>query len=66
MKKIGVVGCGDISGIYLKNITGIFSGTLAVAGVYDLVREKADKRAAEFGIQKVYGSIGELLSDPEA
>ncbi|MDR1693280.1 MAG: Gfo/Idh/MocA family oxidoreductase [Oscillospiraceae bacterium] len=64
MKKIGVVGCGDISGIYLKNITGMFSQNLAVAGVYDIVRERAEKRAAEFGAVKVYGSSEELLSDP--
>lgn len=64
MKKIGVVGCGDISGIYLKNLTGMFRDTLDVAGVCDLVREKADKRASEFGVEKVYGSMVELLSDP--
>ena len=43
--KIGMVGVGDISGIYLKNITGMFKEIELVA-VCDLIREKAEKAQA--------------------
>ena len=43
MKKVnvGVVGCGNISGIYLTNLTGRFSDIVNVAAVCDLIPEKA-------------------------
>ncbi len=52
MKKtrVGVVGCGKISGIYLQNITTIFDN-LEVVACCDLNMENAQKRAAEFGIE---------------
>ena len=40
--KIGFVGCGDISGIYLKNLTELYQ-EVEILGVCDLVREKAQK-----------------------
>jgi predicted dehydrogenase len=64
MKKVGIIGCGDISGIYLQNLTGKFSDKLEAAGVYDLVPEKAKSRAEEFGIKKVYENLNDLLGDP--
>src|SRR5215470_16115846 len=66
MKRITVIGCGDISGIYLKNLTGIFSDRLEIAGVYDVVPEKSGNRAKEFGVKKVYASLDEALADPAA
>ncbi|MFO7637406.1 MAG: Gfo/Idh/MocA family oxidoreductase [Clostridia bacterium] len=61
--KIGVVGCGSISGIYLKNLTSVFGNT-AVVAVCDLEPVKAQEKAREFGIGKVY-SYEEMLEDPE-
>jgi predicted dehydrogenase len=59
--KIGVIGCGNISGIYLKMAkTFPILETVAVA---DLVIEKAQARAAEFGIPRAC-SVDELLADP--
>jgi len=60
--KIGVVGCGDISGIYLKNLQ-TFHETRVVACA-DLVRERAAAKAAEYGVARVC-STQELLSDPQ-
>lgn len=37
--KIGILGLGAISGIYLKNLTGLFK-EVEVTGVYDLIPEK--------------------------
>ena len=43
--KIAIIGVGDISGIYLKNITQTFR-ELELIGVCDLVRERAEKAKA--------------------
>ncbi|MEZ4714040.1 MAG: Gfo/Idh/MocA family oxidoreductase [Caldilineaceae bacterium] len=61
--KVGVIGCGMISGIYLKNCAQTFE-ILEVAACADLVPELAQKQAAEFGIARAY-SVEELLADPE-
>lgn len=61
--KIGIIGCGNISDIYLKNCTGVFS-ILEVAAVADIIPERAREKAEKYNIAKVY-SPQELLSDPE-
>jgi len=61
--KIGIVGCGDISGIYLTNITNMFK-EIEIAGVCDLVDEKVDRVAAEYGLRK-YKDMHEMFADPE-
>jgi predicted dehydrogenase len=48
--KTAVVGCGIISEIYLKNMTGAFE-ILDVVGCCDIVRERMEKRAAQFNIK---------------
>jgi predicted dehydrogenase len=42
--KIGIIGCGNISDIYLKNCTEIFS-VLEVAAVADIIPERAREKA---------------------
>jgi predicted dehydrogenase len=61
--KIGLIGCGQISGIYLKNCTQTFD-ILEVAACADLVPELARKQADEFGVPRAC-SVEELLADPE-
>ncbi|QHW33045.1 Gfo/Idh/MocA family oxidoreductase [Paenibacillus rhizovicinus] len=61
--KIGIIGCGMISGIYLENCTKSFA-ILEVVAVADLVIDLAKKRAEEFGIPKAC-TPEELLADPE-
>lgn len=61
--KIGVIGCGFISGIYLKNLSQMFRNTEVVACA-DLVPANAEARAKEYSIPKVC-SVEELLADPE-
>jgi predicted dehydrogenase len=60
--KIGVVGCGNISSAYLR-IAKSFE-ILDVTAVADLVVERAQARAKEFGVPKVH-SVAEMLADPE-
>lgn len=62
--KIGIVGVGAISGIYLENITKTFR-EIEVAGVCDLIRERAERAAENFQIAKIYEDMYELFADPE-
>lgn len=64
MIKIGMVGVGDISGIYLKNLTQLFQEVELIA-VCDLVKEKAEKAKAEYHIPKIYDTMYELFADEE-
>lgn len=59
--KIGLIGCGNISEVYLKNMTQTFSNTEVVA-VADWNLENAERRAAQFGIPHVAKTNEELLS----
>lgn len=64
MKKIGIVGQGNISDIYLSNIGHMFPN-IVVAGTCDLVREKAETMAKLFGVPRIYRDMYELFDDPE-
>ena len=64
MKKIGIVGVGCISGIYLENITKVFSD-VEVIGVCDLIRERAENAVKKYNIPKLYEDMHELFADPE-
>lgn len=60
--KIGVVGCGNISGIYFKICQ--MMDNIEVVACADLVREKAQAAAEKFAIPKVL-TTEELLDDPD-
>ena len=64
MKKanVAIVGCGNISSIYLENLTGRFQN-VEVYAVSDLVEEKARAQAEKYGIQRIM-SFDEILADP--
>ncbi len=62
--KVGVVGAGVISDIYLKTCTETFQHILEIAAIADSVEELAKKRAAEYGIPKVC-TLDEMLADSE-
>lgn len=61
--KTGIIGCGNISGIYLQNCTKVFKN-LEVTAVADLDLSRARAKAEEFGIPKAC-TVKELLADPE-
>lgn len=61
--KMGVIGCGQISAIYLQNCTQTFD-ILDVVACADLVPELAQKRAEEFKVPLAC-SVDELLAHPE-
>lgn len=62
--KVGLVGVGDISGIYLKNIHETFREIELVA-ICDLKREKAEKARAQYPDLKIYDTMHDIFRDPE-
>ena len=60
--KVGVIGCGAISGAYFTNCARF--GILEMAACADLVPERAAARAEQFQVPRVC-SVEELLADPE-
>jgi predicted dehydrogenase len=61
-KKIGIIGCGDISGIYLSNLIKVFRNTEVVACA-SRTWENTAAKAGKFGIRAF--SVDELLQSPE-
>jgi predicted dehydrogenase len=57
---IGIIGCGNISDIYLTN--GARFPDLRVAAVADLVRERAEAQAAKYSVRAL--TVDHLLADP--
>ena len=62
--KVAMIGVGNISGIYLKNITQTFK-ELELIGVCDLVRERAEQAQKDYGIPKIYDTMHDAFADPE-
>ena len=62
MVKVGIIGCGTISGIYLQNAQKF--GNYEIAAVADTRIEAAEARAKEYGVPKAY-LVDDLLADPE-
>jgi predicted dehydrogenase len=60
--RVGLVGCGYISGRYLQNAR-LFPG-LQVVACADAAPERAAEQAAEYGVPAVR-TVPELLADPE-
>ncbi|KPV40852.1 Gfo/Idh/MocA family protein [Alicyclobacillus ferrooxydans] len=60
--KTGLIGCGNISSVYLKN-TSMFT-SFAIVQCADLDVERARERAEEFNIAR-YGTVADLLDNPE-
>ncbi|HCC34224.1 MAG TPA: hypothetical protein DEQ02_00750 [Ruminococcaceae bacterium] len=61
--RIGVIGCGNISDIYLKNLTTVFDST-EVLSVSDMNMERARASAAKYGVPKAQ-TVEELLANPD-
>ena len=61
--RVGLVGCGTISDIYLKNATRRFAN-LDVVACADLVRDRAAAQVAAYGIPHVM-TVDELTASPE-
>lgn len=64
MKKlgIGIIGCGNISDIYLKNLSTMFK-SVDLVGCADIVDEKAKEKSEQYKIK--HFSVDEILSSDE-
>jgi predicted dehydrogenase len=60
--NVGVIGCGNISSIYLE--MGQTFDILKMAAVADLIPERAKAQGEKYHIPKIY-SVKEMLADPE-
>ena len=60
--KVGIVGCGNISEIYLKNLAARFPRLRAVACA-DRIAERAEAKAAAFSLKAL--GVDELLASEE-
>ena len=65
MLNIGLVGCGDISGIYIQNMRDVFSREIKLIAVCDLIKERAEKAKNAYGDCKIYDTMEELFADPD-
>ena len=58
--KVGLIGCGSVSGAYLPNLTG--KNYIEVVSVCDIKPERAKKRSEQFKVPNVYPNIDEMLA----
>jgi len=61
MQRIGVAGIGNISKIYLDNLTGMFAKKVKLAALTDTVFERAEKAAADYHV-KAFKSVKEMAA----
>jgi predicted dehydrogenase len=64
IQRIGIVGVGAISGIYLKNLTGVFGQRVKVSAVTDLIHERAAKANVDYGIPHIL-KTEDLINSPD-
>ncbi len=62
--RVGIVGLGKISGIYLDNLTGMFAPWIEVVGVTDLSKERVTAVTEAYGL-KGYADYAALLAQEE-
>ncbi len=62
--RVGIVGIGKISGIYLQNLTGMFADRVSVVAVADLVGERSQEAARQYSIPRAC-TLDELLESPD-
>jgi len=60
MQKIGIAGIGNISKIYLDNLTGMFGKRVRLIAAADIIFERAEKAATDYHL-KAFNSVDEML-----
>ena len=64
IQRIGVVGCGNISDIYITNLTGMFSKQVKVTALTDFKQERAEKASARYNIPCIKNT-SDLINSPD-
>lgn len=62
--KVGIIGCGNISGTYIESLQGLFDNT-EVCAVSDIFYESAREKAEKYHIPHVCRTMEELLAMEE-
>lgn len=62
---VGIVGNGNISPIYLKNLTTVFNSIVSVKGVCDLIPERSEKASKNWNIPVIYNSMFDMFNDED-
>jgi predicted dehydrogenase len=62
---VGIVGNGNISPIYLKNLTTVFNEIVQVKGVCDLIPERSASAKEKWNIPCVYETMYDMFNDKE-
>ena len=60
MQRIGIAGIGNISTIYLDNLTGMFGRQVKVTALADVIVERAEQAAEKYRV-KAYKSVDAML-----
>lgn len=60
--KVGIIGCGSVSGVYLPHLSK--SPYVELVSCCDIVYDRAQKRAKEFNIPNHFPHIDKLLAGP--
>lgn len=63
--KAAIIGVGNISKIYLKNLTTVFADRVHLLGCADMVPERAAAATDEWHLPRSYSTPAELLADDE-
>src|SRR5262249_47703198 len=61
--KVGVIGCGSVSGVYLPNLSKC--AYVEVVSACDIIPERAKRRAEAFKIPNQYPHIDKMLAGAE-
>jgi predicted dehydrogenase len=64
MQRIGIAGIGNISGVYLENLTGMFGRRVKLTAVTDIAFDRAEKAAGNHHL-KAFKSINEMVESDE-
>jgi predicted dehydrogenase len=64
MQRIGIVGIGNISKIYLDNLSGMFGKRVKLTAVMNTTFEKARKAAADYNV-KAFKTLDEMLTSDD-
>ena len=64
VQRVGFIGCGNISGIYFKNLTGMFNTKVKVTALTDLLSERAEKASEEYNVPYIK-KADDLINSPD-
>ena len=64
MQRIGVAGIGNISGIYLENLTGMFGRRVKLTAVTDVAADRAQRAASKYHL-KTFKTVEEMAASDD-